>query len=98
MNSTPQSIQGAAVSPEKHWKEIRKQLPNYLFILPHFLLFAVFILFPIFRSIHISMFDWKIMLKEQQFIGLANYETLLNDQIFWQELGNTNYIMVFTVV
>jgi multiple sugar transport system permease protein len=98
MTSTPQSIKGPVVAPEQRWKAIRKQLPNYLFVLPHFLLFAVFILFPIFRSIHISLFDWKIMLKEQHFIGLANYETLLKDKIFWQALGNTAYIMIFTVV
>ena len=98
MASAPQPIKGAVVVSEQRWKAIRKQLPNYLFVLPHFLLFAVFILFPIFRSIHISLFDWKIMLKEQQFIGLANYETLLNDKIFWQALGNTTYIMIFTVV
>ena len=98
MNSTPQSTKGAVVAPEQRWKTIRKQLPNYLFVLPHFLLFAVFILFPIFRSIQISLFDWKIMLKEQHFIGLANYETLLNDKIFWQALGNTAYIMIFTVI
>ena len=98
MTSTAQPIKGAVVVPEQRWKAIRKQLPNYLFVLPHFLLFAVFILFPIFRSIHISLFDWKIMLKEQHFIGLANYEALLKDQIFWQALGNTAYIMIFTVV
>ena len=98
MTSTPQPIKGAVVVSEQRWKTIRKQLPNYLFVLPHFLLFATFILFPIFRSIHISLFDWKIMLKEQDFIGLANYETLLKDKIFWQALGNTAYIMIFTVV
>ena len=98
MTTTSQPIKGAMVVPEQRWKAIRKQLPNYLFVLPHFILFAVFILFPIFRSIHISLFDWKIMLKEQHFIGLANYEALLKDQIFWQALGNTAYIMIFTVV
>ena len=98
MTSTAQPIKGVVVAPEQRWKAIRKQLPNYLFVLPHFLLFAVFILFPIFRSIHISLFDWKIMLKEQHFIGLANYEALLKDQIFWQALGNTAYIMTFTLI
>ena len=98
MTSTPQPMKNAVSAREQRWKEIRKQLPNYLFVLPHFLLFALFILFPIFRSIHISLFDWKIMLKEQHFIGLANYEALLKDTIFWQALGNTAYIMIFTVI
>ena len=98
MTSTPQPMKNAVSAREQRWKEIRKQLPNYLFVLPHFLLFSLFILFPIFRSIHISLFDWKIMLKEQHFIGLANYEALLKDTIFWQALGNTAYIMLFTVV
>ena len=79
------------------WKTIRKQLPNYLFILPHYFFFSVFLLFPIFRGLQISMYDWKIMLKEQEFIGLANYVALMKDSIFWQTLGNTGRFMVFTV-
>jgi multiple sugar transport system permease protein len=83
---------------DKSWKAIRKQLPNYLFILPHFIFFSVFILFPIFRGIEISLFDWKIMLKEQRFIGLANYQALLNDRVFWQIMRQTGSFMVYTVV
>ena len=29
------------------------------------------------------------MLTDQKFIGLANYEALLNDKVFWEVLGNT---------
>jgi len=83
---------------DRSWKNIKKQLPNYLFILPHFLFFAVFILFPIVRGLQISFFDWKIMLKEQQFIGLANYQALLNDKAFWQIMRQTGFFMVYTVV
>lgn len=80
------------------WKTVRKQLPNYLFILPHFFFFAVFILYPIFRGVQVSLFDWKIMLKDQNFIGLANYEALMKDPIFWGALGNTIQFMLLTVV
>lgn len=83
---------------DKSWKNIKKQLPNYLFILPHFVFFTVFILWPIFRGLQISLYDWKIMLKVQRFIGLANYETLLNDKIFWQIMGQTLQFMVYTVI
>jgi len=79
-------------------KKLSKQLPNYLFILPHYLFFVVFLLYPIFRGIQISMYDWKIMLKEQEYIGAANYQALMKDAIFWQVLNNTFYFMILTVV
>ena len=87
-----------ATTNQKRWKTVRKQLPNYLFILPHYFFFAVFLLYPIFRGVQISLFDWKIMLKDQKFIGMANYQALLNDKIFWEVLGNTGQFMLITVV
>jgi multiple sugar transport system permease protein len=83
---------------DRRWKRLRKQFPNYLFILPHYLFFTVFLLYPIFRGIQISLYDWKIMLTEQHFIGSANYEALLQDKVFWEALGNTFEFMALTVV
>lgn len=37
------------------------------------------------------------MLKTQQFVGLANYQALLKDTVFWESLRNTGYFMVLTV-
>jgi len=79
------------------WKTLRKQLPNYLFVLPHFFFFAMFLLFPIFRGLQISLYDWKIMLKEQEFIGLANYQALMKDRIFWEALRHTANFVLMTV-
>lgn len=87
----------AATASAQKKKRLRKQLPNYLFILPHYLFFAIFLLYPIFRGLQISLYDWRIMLQEQEFIGLANYEALAKDAIFREALGNTGYFMVLTV-
>jgi multiple sugar transport system permease protein len=97
MATSTTSINIAGRVHDQRWKSLRKQLPNYLFILPHYLFFVVFLLYPIFRGIQISLYDWKIMLTEQNFIGLANYEALLQDKVFWEVLGNTFEFMVLTV-
>lgn len=87
-----------AAAESQRWKTLRKQLPNYLFILPHFIFFAVFLLYPIFRGLEISLYDWKIMLKTQRFVALANYQALLKDKVFWEVLGNTIEFMIWTVI
>lgn len=97
MTTSTMPSQLAPSSEGQRWKTIRKQLPNYLFILPHFLFFAVFLLYPIARGLQISLYDWKIMLTEQKFIGMANYQALWNDKVFWEVLGNTVEFMVLTV-
>jgi multiple sugar transport system permease protein len=50
------------------------------------------------NNCQITFSDWKIMLQEQEFIGLANYQALANDAIFRETLGNTGYFTVLTVV
>ncbi|MBP7963734.1 MAG: sugar ABC transporter permease [Caldilineaceae bacterium] len=96
---TTSTLSPGKLSPAaRRRKTLLDQLPNYLFVLPHFFFFAVFLLYPIFRGAQISLFDWKIMLKDQNFIGIANYEALLKDKIFWQALSNTTYFMALTVV
>lgn len=96
MTTTSQSINSP--KPDERWKQVRKQLPNYLFVLPHFLIFLVFLIWPIARGLQISLYDWRIMLKTQRFIGLANYQELWAAPLWWKVLHNTLYFTFITMI
>ena len=38
------------------------------------------------------------MLSTQRWLGLANYQALMNDAVFWQVLRNTFWFMILTVI
>lgn len=87
----------AQVQTSRRWKTIRKQLPNYIFVLPHLVFFLVFLAGPVFFGFWISFRSWEIISPEKPFIGLGNYQYLLGDDIFIKAVGNTVRFAVITV-
>lgn len=63
-----------------------------LALLPALLLFVSFVIVPLFWSMYYGFFEWK-GLGAAKFIGLANYEEMLRDPVFWRALKN-NLILV----
>jgi multiple sugar transport system permease protein len=68
----------------------REALAAYLFILPSFLGFAIFLLVPMVMAAGISLYDWEL-LRPPVFIGLENYRDLTRDPLFVKVLLNTAY-------
>jgi multiple sugar transport system permease protein len=69
----------------------RKQLLfAYLIIIPLFLIFFVFQVWPVFKLFDLSLRNWARVLSDRpSFIGLTNYILLFKDPLFWQVFGNT---------
>jgi cellobiose transport system permease protein len=70
----------------------------YLYIAPFFVLFAVFGLFPLAYTAWVSTHEWSLLSDAHVFVGLGNYQTLLNDQYFWNALGNTLSVLLLATV
>lgn len=74
-------------------------IPAMIFLLPGLVLFGLFFLGPMFYSLRISFFEWKIVHPEQSvFVGLGNYQRALSDPIFRRAILNTLAYTVITVI
>jgi multiple sugar transport system permease protein len=61
------------------------------------LTFLVFWAYPIVYSFILSLSEYKTLTNELTFIGLGNYTSLFNDEVFLKALGNTLLFVVITV-
>lgn len=64
------------------WTRHRLAITPWLFLAPALLMFTVYVLVPIVRSIALSFYDWD-GLGEATWIGLGNYAELWSDRDFW---------------
>lgn len=67
------------------------------FTAPNFLLLGVFVFWPIIYSLYLSFFKWNMISPKKTFLGVANYQALFSDPVFWQVTRNTLTLALFTV-
>ena len=68
-----------------------------LFLAPAVILFVIFLVYPIFRSVYYSLFNWNGLGPAIKFIGLNNFKTILTDQVFLKAMENCLIIVVFSL-
>jgi len=71
-----------------------RPLTAYLYILPSFLIYAVFVLWPVLDTLRYSFYDWDGF-SAPSFAGLGNYVRLLEDQVLHVALRNNMLFIVF---
>ncbi|NDL55524.1 ABC transporter permease subunit [Phytoactinopolyspora sp. XMNu-373] len=71
------------------WARLDQKISPYLYVLPFFVLFAIFGLYPLGYTVWISLTDQSPMSPETSFVGAENFTRLLEDSRFWNSVGNT---------
>src|SRR5690554_7772387 len=70
----------------------------YIYIAPFFILFGLFGLFPIVYTAVISVMDWDVVRNSGEFVGLGNFEFVLNDPKFRVSIRNTFSIFALSTI
>lgn len=99
MAQTTATAPAAARAAPRRWGGYRPDQQNegYLFLLPSFLGFAIFVALPVLASFVLSFMDWNL-LRPPEFVGLSNYvQLLMRDSVFRKVAWNTLYFMVTIV-
>lgn len=65
---------------------IKQNKSGYLFILPAFLLYSLFFIYPFLQSVFISLTNWNGVDAAKAFIGPKNYLAMLSDGLMWTSL------------
>ena len=96
---TAQSAPAPQQIAVSRWRRYRpdQQWEAYLFLLPSFIGFLVFVAIPVVASLALSFYDWNL-LSRPEFVGFENYSQLLTkDRVFRKVLFNTFYFIVTIV-
>lgn len=80
-------------------KRKKKNVNNvaYLFVLPFIIVFCIFSIYPVLRTLYLSFTSYKGF-GDAVFVGLANYKRALTDKFFWRDLFNTVKIWGVNIV
>lgn len=68
----------------------QKQLTPYLFLLPALIILGLTVIWPALQAFYLSFTRYEYDITQApEWIGLANFQRLIADKIFWQTLRNT---------
>ena len=72
-----------------------KKYPFILgFLIAPLTLYAVFVISPFVQAFHYSLTDWSGVSPEFEYVGLQNFEMLMDDSLFLEALANNAVILV----
>lgn len=78
------------------WRR-RQLLIAFLFVLPALINFAVFRYIPIVNSFVASLYKYSLLGGYGDFVGLANYQRMISDPVFWRSLQATALFVLYKV-
>ncbi|WP_298461058.1 carbohydrate ABC transporter permease [uncultured Cellulomonas sp.] len=84
----------APVSADRRSRQRRRNLWIYAFLMPTFVLYGLYTIYPILASYWYSLVEWNGFSSQQRFVGISNYEAVFADPMFWSSVRITLVFML----
>jgi putative chitobiose transport system permease protein len=80
----------------KFWPGLLRPLTPYFFLLPALMVLGLTVFYPALQAFLLSFTDYDLM-SDPRWVGVANFQRLWSDRVFWQTLQNTLLYLVGVV-
>ncbi|WP_096273842.1 carbohydrate ABC transporter permease [Paucisalibacillus globulus] len=81
---------------------VQSKKQKYIFLafclVPTFILFSIFTLYPLFSGLYFSFFDWSGSSSVKEFVGFANYIKLFKDSIIPDTIMHDYFLVVTKIL
>ncbi len=102
-DTTPSTVNAAPLTTQSQsfwqgiWANQQDTIQGYLFLLPYLLVYSVFLVYPVFRGIYISLHRWDLLSGPRGFVGFSNYTRMFTrDDLFWTSTVHTIQFVVIS--
>lgn len=68
---------------------------SYLYVAPALLLLVIFVIYPLIASLGYTLYDWDGIGRPTMYVGLANFQQVMRDPLFWSAFLHTS---IYTAV
>ncbi len=92
----PRPAERSAVPPsaQRRSRQRRRTLWIYAFLMPTFVLYGVYTVYPIVASYWYSLVEWNGFSDDMRFVGIENYRAVFADPLFWDSVRITLVFML----
>jgi len=85
------------LAQDKKSSQFKSNIEGYLFILPAVLIFSIFYIYPFFNIFNLSLHEWNGIDQFHKYVGLANFQELMRDRVWWKSIWNAFYITLIAL-
>lgn len=77
--------------------QLKNNLQNFSFAAPAILIFSIFYIYPFFDIFKLSLHEWNGISPRMEFVGLVNFQELMQDEIWWSSMWHAAYITIIAL-